>query len=130
MYSIKCGGGFENNRPIYSGVTFGVFGKPIVFEVKADDVPFPLTVRFQLVDDITRPPAYFVVNPIISGNIVDVQFFNVTKEGSASINEPCSIVFVNQVDLRMIVHVDRIGGTPTYRLTYEFFEAEVLGVQQ
>lgn len=128
MYSIKCSGGFENNRPICSGVSFGVFGKPIVFEIMADDVPFPLTVRFQLLDDVTKPPAYFVVNPIIDGTTVDVQFFNVTPVGSASISEPCSIVFVNQIDLRMIVHVDRIAGTPTYRLTYEFYEADVAGM--
>lgn len=129
MFKVACKGGFENRRPVLSGVTFGVFGKPITFEVQAEGMPYALTVRFQLCDDVSKPPAYFVVGPIVSGAL-DIVFYNVVPFGSASISEPCSTVFANQVDLQLIVHVDRIQGTQTYRMTYEFSEVDMMGKVQ
>lgn len=127
MFDVVCKGGFDGRNPIASGISFGVLGEGICFAVSAKGIGVPLTIKFNLLEDPSKPPAFFLVNPNLEQNLINLEFYNAPSEGSGTLNQPVSVLSYEGVDFQFICHIDRIAGTKTYRLAYEFFEQVVAG---
>ena len=121
MFNVKClNQSSANQKPIVSGVTFGFYNIPLIFEVRAEIISVPLTVKFITTNNVDKSYEFDLGEIRSNERIIQ---FNIPKKGaSGGLTEPAVIAYTATHLLVLMFVVDSFGEGPCYKLSYEFYE--------
>jgi hypothetical protein len=123
MFEVKyLGRDLTNNKAILSGVAFGHIGKPLYFEMKAEGIDKPLTIKF-LCNEISGEKPLTFVSKLQNSTWV-INFTNPSRGGTSGFTTPYGLALHGKV-FGLICYIDTLKEGNSYRLTYEFYEGEI-----
>lgn len=123
MFSVSYLGTDKSKsiRPILSGVSFGFFGDKHLYRVIADsDSNNPLSVEIVIAIDDSRKDYELVASEIVD-NTWNITLYNPSRGFPSGCTFPIGIESESLI-LAVMFMVDSYPDSPSYRLSYEFYE--------